>query len=73
MLVMPSDHMITDLPAFHEATARALPLIAEGPTDSEHDVEFKSFWQFRVLPTNRAEEDRATPLPLPCGEHLFHR
>lgn len=30
MLVMPSDHMITDLPAFHEAIAHALPLVAEG-------------------------------------------
>jgi mannose-1-phosphate guanylyltransferase/mannose-1-phosphate guanylyltransferase/mannose-6-phosphate isomerase len=30
MLVMPSDHIITDLPAFHEAIARALPLVAEG-------------------------------------------
>lgn len=30
MLVMPSDHTIADLPAFHEAIARALPLVAEG-------------------------------------------
>ncbi|WP_022684278.1 mannose-1-phosphate guanylyltransferase/mannose-6-phosphate isomerase [Sphingobium bisphenolivorans] len=30
MLVMPSDHVIVDLPAFHEAIARALPLVAEG-------------------------------------------
>lgn len=30
ILVMPSDHMITDLPAFHAAIARALPLVAEG-------------------------------------------
>lgn len=30
MLVMPSDHMIADLPAFHEAIARSLPLVAEG-------------------------------------------
>lgn len=30
MLVMPSDHMIADLPAFHAAIARALPLVAEG-------------------------------------------
>jgi mannose-1-phosphate guanylyltransferase len=30
MLVMPSDHVIADLPAFHEAIARALPLVAEG-------------------------------------------
>jgi mannose-1-phosphate guanylyltransferase/mannose-1-phosphate guanylyltransferase/mannose-6-phosphate isomerase len=30
MLVMPSDHTIADLPAFHAAIARALPLVAEG-------------------------------------------
>ncbi len=30
MLVMPSDHMIADLPAFHSAIARALPLVSEG-------------------------------------------
>ena len=30
LLVMPSDHTIADLPAFHEAIARALPLVAEG-------------------------------------------
>lgn len=30
MLVMPSDHMIADLPAFHAAIARALPLVTEG-------------------------------------------
>jgi len=30
LLVMPSDHIITDLPAFHEAITRALPLAAEG-------------------------------------------
>jgi mannose-1-phosphate guanylyltransferase/mannose-1-phosphate guanylyltransferase/mannose-6-phosphate isomerase len=30
LLVMPSDHVIADLPAFHEAIARALPLVAEG-------------------------------------------
>ena len=30
MLVMPSDHTIADLPAFHAAVARALPLVAEG-------------------------------------------
>lgn len=30
MLVMPSDHIIADLPAFHAAIARALPLVAEG-------------------------------------------
>lgn len=30
MLVMPSDHTIADLPVFHEAIARALPLVAEG-------------------------------------------
>ena len=29
MLVMSSDHMITDLPAFHEAIAHALPLVAD--------------------------------------------
>ncbi|GLV24660.1 mannose-1-phosphate guanylyltransferase/mannose-6-phosphate isomerase [Sphingobium sp. TomTYG45] len=29
MLVMPSDHTIADLPAFHAAIARALPLVAE--------------------------------------------
>lgn len=30
MLVMPSDHIITDVPAFHAAIARALPLAAQG-------------------------------------------
>jgi mannose-1-phosphate guanylyltransferase len=30
LLVMPSDHVIADLPAFHEAIARALPLVSEG-------------------------------------------
>ncbi|QNG47974.1 mannose-1-phosphate guanylyltransferase/mannose-6-phosphate isomerase [Sphingobium yanoikuyae] len=30
LLVMPSDHVISDLPAFHEAIARALPLVAKG-------------------------------------------
>jgi mannose-1-phosphate guanylyltransferase len=30
LLVMPSDHVIADLPAFHEAIARALPLVAKG-------------------------------------------
>ncbi|MGA1810509.1 mannose-1-phosphate guanylyltransferase/mannose-6-phosphate isomerase [Sphingobium sp. WW5] len=30
MLVMPSDHVIGDLAAFHEAIARALPLVAKG-------------------------------------------
>ena len=30
MLVMPSDHVITDLPAFHTAIDRARPLAAEG-------------------------------------------
>ena len=30
LLVMPSDHVIADLPAFHAAIARALPLVAEG-------------------------------------------
>lgn len=30
LLVMPSDHIIADLPAFHEAIARALPLVAHG-------------------------------------------
>jgi mannose-1-phosphate guanylyltransferase/mannose-1-phosphate guanylyltransferase/mannose-6-phosphate isomerase len=30
LLVMPSDHTIVDLPAFHEAIGRALPLVAEG-------------------------------------------
>jgi mannose-1-phosphate guanylyltransferase/mannose-1-phosphate guanylyltransferase/mannose-6-phosphate isomerase len=30
LLVMPSDHVIADLPAFHEAIARALPLVANG-------------------------------------------
>lgn len=30
LLVMPSDHMIADLPAFHEAIAQALPLVADG-------------------------------------------
>jgi mannose-1-phosphate guanylyltransferase len=30
MLVMPSDHVITDVPAFHAAIERARPLVAEG-------------------------------------------
>jgi mannose-1-phosphate guanylyltransferase len=30
LLVMPSDHVIANLPAFHEAITRALPLVAEG-------------------------------------------
>jgi mannose-1-phosphate guanylyltransferase len=30
LLVMPSDHTIADLPAFHDAIARALPLVAQG-------------------------------------------
>lgn len=30
LLVMPSDHVIADLPAFHKAIERALPLVAEG-------------------------------------------
>ena len=30
LLVMPSDHVIADLPAFHAAIARALPLVAKG-------------------------------------------
>ncbi len=30
LLVMPSDHVIADLHAFHEAIARALPLVAKG-------------------------------------------
>ena len=30
LLVMPSDHVIADLPAFHEAIARAVPLVANG-------------------------------------------
>ncbi|MGN6124043.1 MAG: mannose-1-phosphate guanylyltransferase/mannose-6-phosphate isomerase [Sphingomonas oligoaromativorans] len=30
LLVMPSDHLIADLPAFHEAIARALPLVTDG-------------------------------------------
>lgn len=30
LLVMPSDHIITDLTAFHEAITRALPLVGEG-------------------------------------------
>ncbi|PZU77955.1 MAG: mannose-1-phosphate guanylyltransferase/mannose-6-phosphate isomerase [Rhizobium sp.] len=30
MLVMPSDHVIADLPAFHEAITRALSLVADG-------------------------------------------
>lgn len=30
LLVMPSDHVIADLPTFHQAIERALPLIAEG-------------------------------------------
>ncbi|MBV2149181.1 mannose-1-phosphate guanylyltransferase/mannose-6-phosphate isomerase [Sphingobium sp. AS12] len=30
LLVMPSDHVIDDLPAFHDAITRALPLVAQG-------------------------------------------
>lgn len=30
LLVMPSDHVIADLPAFHAAIARALPLVEDG-------------------------------------------
>ncbi|MCW2363317.1 MULTISPECIES: mannose-1-phosphate guanylyltransferase/mannose-6-phosphate isomerase [Sphingobium] len=30
MLVMPSDHVITDVPAFHAAIERARPLVADG-------------------------------------------
>ncbi|RVT40752.1 mannose-1-phosphate guanylyltransferase/mannose-6-phosphate isomerase [Sphingobium algorifonticola] len=30
LLVMPSDHVIADLPAFHAAIARALPLVEQG-------------------------------------------
>src|SRR3546814_18702869 len=30
LLVMPSDHVINDLPAFSEAIDRALPLVREG-------------------------------------------
>ncbi|PZU56892.1 MAG: mannose-1-phosphate guanylyltransferase/mannose-6-phosphate isomerase [Sphingobium sp.] len=30
LLVMPSDHVILDLPAFHAAIAKAMPLVAEG-------------------------------------------
>ncbi|MGZ0075250.1 mannose-1-phosphate guanylyltransferase/mannose-6-phosphate isomerase (plasmid) [Sphingobium limneticum] len=30
LLVMPSDHVIANLPAFHEAITRALPLVNEG-------------------------------------------
>jgi mannose-1-phosphate guanylyltransferase/mannose-1-phosphate guanylyltransferase/mannose-6-phosphate isomerase len=30
LLVMPSDHVIADLPAFHTAIAHALPLVAQG-------------------------------------------
>ena len=30
MLVMPSDHVIADLPAFHAAIARATPVVADG-------------------------------------------
>lgn len=30
LLVMPSDHVIADVPAFHAAVARALPLVREG-------------------------------------------
>ena len=30
LLVMPSDHVIADLPAFHEAIAKALPLVEQG-------------------------------------------
>lgn len=30
LLVMPSDHIIADLPAFHDAITRALPLVSEG-------------------------------------------
>ncbi len=30
LLVMPSDHVIADVPAFHDAVQRALPLVADG-------------------------------------------
>lgn len=30
LLVMPSDHVVTDIPAFHAAVARALPLARDG-------------------------------------------
>ncbi|MFZ2994890.1 mannose-1-phosphate guanylyltransferase/mannose-6-phosphate isomerase [Sphingobium sp.] len=30
LLVMPSDHVIDDLPAFHDGITRALPLVAQG-------------------------------------------
>lgn len=30
LLVMPSDHVIDNLPAFHDAISRALPLVAQG-------------------------------------------
>lgn len=30
MLVMPSDHVITDVPTFHRAVARAMPLVEQG-------------------------------------------
>ncbi|HEX7820385.1 MAG TPA: mannose-1-phosphate guanylyltransferase/mannose-6-phosphate isomerase [Sphingobium sp.] len=30
LLVMPSDHVIADVPAFHQAISRALPLVADG-------------------------------------------
>lgn len=30
LLVMPSDHVITDVPAFHDAIHAAMPLVAEG-------------------------------------------
>lgn len=30
LLIMPSDHVIADIAAFHEAVARALPLVADG-------------------------------------------
>ena len=30
LLVMPSDHVITDVPAFHRAIAAALPMVADG-------------------------------------------
>ncbi|PSO09739.1 MULTISPECIES: mannose-1-phosphate guanylyltransferase/mannose-6-phosphate isomerase [unclassified Sphingobium] len=30
LLVMPSDHVIADLPAFHDAITRALPLVSQG-------------------------------------------
>lgn len=30
LLVMPSDHVITDVPAFHDAIERAIPIVARG-------------------------------------------